>query len=618
MSQNDLTIANQGFASFRSDLNSALQALGSTNSGTSAPSTTFANQLFYDTTNNILKIRNEDNDAFISLFTLDQTNDNIEALTISGTLTYTGDLVSSTAGTSNFRAGVNAGNSITSGGNYNVTVGDEAGTAITTGDNIVAVGYGAGDALTLGSSNTAVGMDSLTNEVAGHNNTAIGKGALQAQTTASSGVVNNTAVGRDAGLSITSGVQNTIVGSLAGDALTDADGNVAVGYGALTSDTKGNKSTAIGLEVLGVQNFTSSTDTHNTAIGFQAGASVTTGTNNTIIGSGAGDGLNTGSTNTIVGVSALGNATTADLSTVMGYQAGFSITTGDRNTLYGVNAGYSLTEGASNTFIGGASTGAGNGAGKAMTTGSKNTILGTYDGNQHSLDIRTSSNNVVLSDGDGYPNLFITSGGHAKFNTQYPQGVDLGNSIHQFVNTFNNNLVTDFKHMGGSSAFGIRVTFSDITHDNNSNYFLYCQDSTASRLFIYSDGDVQNHDNSYTGLSDERVKEQITNASSQWEDIKALQVRKFKFKTDVSTKGDSDDLWRLGVIAQEVEEAGMNGLVKNNPDLIENENGEIVEGDTTTKAVKYSILYMKAVKALQEAMTRIETLEAKVATLEGA
>jgi len=37
---------------------------------------------------------------------------------------------------------------------------------------------------------------------------------------------------------------------------------------------------------------------------------------------------------------------------------------------------------------------------------------------------------------------------------------------------------------------------------------------------------------------------------------------------------------------------------------------------TTTKTVKYSVLYMKAVKALQEAMDRIETLEAKVAQLE--
>lgn len=92
MSQNDLTIANQGFASFRSDLNSALQALGSTNSGTSAPSTTFANQLFYDTTNNILKIRNEDNDAFISLFTLDQTNDLISGFTSPITITTADNL----------------------------------------------------------------------------------------------------------------------------------------------------------------------------------------------------------------------------------------------------------------------------------------------------------------------------------------------------------------------------------------------------------------------------------------------------------------------------------------------------------------------------------------------
>ena len=38
----------------------------------------------------------------------------------------------------------------------------------------------------------------------------------------------------------------------------------------------------------------------------------------------------------------------------------------------------------------------------------------------------------------------------------------------------------------------------------------------------------------------------------------------------------------------------------------------------TTKSVKYSVLYMKAVKALQEAMARIETLETKVAALESA
>ena len=78
MSQNDFTIANQTFPNTRADINSALQALASTSSGSSAPSTTFANQFFYNTTSNLLQIRNEDNDAFITIAELDQTNDTVE------------------------------------------------------------------------------------------------------------------------------------------------------------------------------------------------------------------------------------------------------------------------------------------------------------------------------------------------------------------------------------------------------------------------------------------------------------------------------------------------------------------------------------------------------------
>ena len=58
MSQHDLNIANQTFPNTRADINNALAALGSTSSGTSAPSTTYANQLWYDTANNKLYIRN--------------------------------------------------------------------------------------------------------------------------------------------------------------------------------------------------------------------------------------------------------------------------------------------------------------------------------------------------------------------------------------------------------------------------------------------------------------------------------------------------------------------------------------------------------------------------------
>jgi uncharacterized protein YlbG (UPF0298 family) len=60
----------------------------------------------------------------------------------------------------------------------------------------------------------------------------------------------------------------------------------------------------------------------------------------------------------------------------------------------------------------------------------------------------------------------------------------------------------------------------------------------------------------------------------------------------------------------------MAGLVYETPDQDTAEDGSFGDAGEVTKNIKYSILYMKAVKALQEAMTRIETLESKVQTLE--
>ena len=170
---------------------------------------------------------------------------------------------------------------------------------------------------------------------------------------------------------------------------------------------------------------------------------------------------------------------------------------------------------------------------------------------------------------------------------------------------------TKFVNSGASSPDLLWLNFDSAAPDNNSQYFVYCSDSSTLRCAIWSDGDIDNHDNSYGGTSDQKLKQQITDASSQWDDIKALQVRKFKFNSDVET-GDSDEHWRLGVIAQEVEASGMSGLVNDRVD--KDADGNALE--TTTKSVKYSVLYMKAVKALQEAMDRIETLETKVAALE--
>lgn len=81
MSQNDFNLANQGFPQMRTDMNSAFQALASNSSGATAPGTTYAYQFWYDTSTNLLKMRNADNDGFITLAAFDQTADEWELRT---------------------------------------------------------------------------------------------------------------------------------------------------------------------------------------------------------------------------------------------------------------------------------------------------------------------------------------------------------------------------------------------------------------------------------------------------------------------------------------------------------------------------------------------------------
>ena len=74
MSQHDLDIANQAASNARADINLALKALASTSSGTSDPSTTYANMLFYNTSTNLLRLRNEANSGWINLGYVDQSS----------------------------------------------------------------------------------------------------------------------------------------------------------------------------------------------------------------------------------------------------------------------------------------------------------------------------------------------------------------------------------------------------------------------------------------------------------------------------------------------------------------------------------------------------------------
>ena len=66
MATHDYNIANQIGSEFRADLNNALLAIVSNNSNASSPSTTYAYQLWVDTANNVLKLRNSANNAWIT------------------------------------------------------------------------------------------------------------------------------------------------------------------------------------------------------------------------------------------------------------------------------------------------------------------------------------------------------------------------------------------------------------------------------------------------------------------------------------------------------------------------------------------------------------------------
>ena len=215
-------------------------------------------------------------------------------------------------------------------------------------------------------------------------NTAVGASALAGS---NSGTGVNTAVGNSALLTNSTGYYNTAIGAK----------HPANYFSALESNTTGNSNIAVGTAALG----TNTTGSSNTAIGF---ASLPLNT--------------TASNNTAVGYQALYSNTVANNSVAIGHQAGYSYvgTSGGNNVLVGQAAGYALTTGSGNTFIGSSITTAGSGA--AITTGTKNTIIGGYSGNQGGLDIRTASNYIVLSDGDG--NVRLASDGSGNIGVGSP------------------------------------------------------------------------------------------------------------------------------------------------------------------------------------------------------
>ena len=174
----------------------------------------------------------------------------------------------------------------------------------------------------------------------------------------------------------------------------------------------------------------------------------------------------------------------------------------------------------------------------------------------------------------------------------------------------NNSNSYDYKfiNQNSSPASNYSVEIAAAADVNNTNYrhLNITKNSSSSGIFVvYGNGNVANANNSYGSTSDVKLKENIVDANSQWNDIKGLRVRNFNFIAD-STKTKL-----LGLVAQEAETV-CPSLVQNINDVTEDENGVKSETGTVTKELKYSVLYMKAIKALQESISRIEVLETAI------
>ena len=236
-----------------------------------------------------------------------------------------GSILTATLGTDNVHLGEGAGNSIASGGNYNVTIGKNAGTATTTGDDNVAVGNLALKTNTGGGQNVAVGSEALEDNTGG-NNVGVGFKALHAN---SSGA-NNTAIGS---FSLAS---NTIGGS-----------NVAIGNDSMDSNTEGEKNVAVGVDALQAN----TTADGNTALGWSALQAVSSGENNTAVGAYAAYN-NVGESNTAVGYYAYADGVSGDFNSCFGFRAGEDISTSsDKNTCIGAYAGSNMTSSATNNVM---------------------------------------------------------------------------------------------------------------------------------------------------------------------------------------------------------------------------------------------------------------------------
>jgi hypothetical protein len=189
----------------------------------------------------------------------------------------------------------------------------------------------------------------------------------------------------------------------------------------------------------------------------------------------------------------------------------------------------------------------------------------------------------------------ITSGGYLKASSN---GVynDATGIYHEIKQTGTSQNIIVFRNQG-VDPYGIDVGYPSSSPNNTANYFFYGFDSTAQRFSVRSNGGISNYQANDVNLSDERTKKDIEPLESYWDKFKAIQIVKFKYIDQ------THDDYNIGVIAQQVEAVA--------PEFVDVDGwGETINEEEPLKSIYTADLHHATIKVLQEAMAKIESLEA--------
>ena len=148
------------------------------------------------------------------------------------------------------------------------------------------------------------------------------------------------------------------------------------------------------------------------------------------------------------------------------------------------------------------------------------------------------------------------------------------------------------------------ATMSASTNSTVTNY-VFSTGAGAARFYIGMGGTVYATSTTITGISDQRLKENIRDLDDGLDVVMALQPRKFDWK-EGKGKGIAND---RGFIAQEFEQVL--------PDMVEEWRDPAPEGEEPYKAVNANLI-PTLVKAIQEQQAIIETLTNRITALEQA